>query len=169
MSQANLRKQRAIINVGLSKLPSKELTDAVDRAVRAGYLVVVPAGDANEDACHFSPANSNFALTVAGLDKNDRPLLSNYGRCVDMFAPGVDIKTAGLGIDLRNRSYLAFGSDYAAAHVAGVAAVYLSADPRLKPEKLIERIMNFSQHGVIRQLHSDTPNVLLYNRKPITN
>lgn len=154
-----------IINVGFTRLPINAVTQAVEKAVAANIPVIVPAGDAHEDACLYAPSNSHAAIVVAAVDRQDRPLLGNFGKCVDIFAPGSAIKTAWIGKNASNRTYHAFGSSFAAAHVTGIAALLLGIDKTLTPARLSEMIMNISTANVVQGINDDTPNRLAFNRR----
>jgi len=160
------RRPSAIINIGFTRLPVDGLVEAVDRAVAHGIPVVVPAGESNEDACLFSPSNSRQAVVVGASDRFDRPLIiSNHGECVNIYAPGAYILTAGSGVDSPNRTQVGYGTSFAAAHVAGVAAVMMSVNPSLTPENLVDYMYNISQSDIMKNVGPDTVNRLLYNRR----
>ncbi|WKX70168.1 S8 family peptidase [Streptomyces sp. XD-27] len=114
-------KKPAVANLSLGGPYSAAMNRALEGLAAAGVFPVVAAGNENSDACATSPASSPGALTVAATDQKDRKApFSNWGRCVDINAPGVDIRSAYLGGTFRELS----GSSMAAPHVTGVAALY---------------------------------------------
>jgi len=152
--------QKAVFTSSLAlngKSPSVEA--AIDQAVRYGLTVVVAAGNDNADACNYSPSFVPSAIVVASMDKNDRRSAdSNYGKCVDIFAPGSDIPSAGLGT---SAGVVMSGTPMAAAHVAGGVALLIAEYPLLTPAQLAETL---TTHGTKDKV-SDTkgsPNILLF-------
>lgn len=123
---------------------SEALDDAIKTSIAAGVTYVVSAGNRADDACHYSPAAVPDAITVgaATITENHpladtRFILSNYGRCLDLFAPGGGILSARNTDDQpASRS----GASMAAAHVSGVAALILELDPRATPADVWNRI-----------------------------
>src|SRR5690349_16665155 len=122
----------AVINMSIGGPASPALDSAVEGAVAAGVVVAVAAGNDNTDACTVSPARAPSALTVGATDQNDaRAWFSNYGSCLDIFAPGVGITsdyytsdTAFAGMN---------GTSMASPHVAGAAALILGEHPSDTP------------------------------------
>jgi len=109
---------------------------AVDNAVKAGIAFIVAAGNDNNDACKYSPASSNLCISIAATEVYDnagkqtdaRSYFSNFGSCVDMFAPGTMITSAWIGASntaIRTIS----GTSMAAPHVCGVAALFFDKNP----------------------------------------
>jgi subtilisin family serine protease len=175
-------------------VPAGSWSRALEAAVRAlveerGFTVVVASGNSAIDACDVTPANVGPALTVAGSNiggnKFDRaadrdggggggePLYrwSNTGRCVDVFAPGVEIfsacGSAGRCERLTPDAYtFASGTSMAAPLVAGVAAVYLGEHPGATPAEVHAAIIDAATRGALApgaQLPG-TPNALLFSR-----
>jgi len=102
------------------------MDNCVSNLVENGITVVVAAGNSNTDACSFSPARAPDALTVGSTDISDRRSgFSNYGTCVDVFAPGSSITSAWIGGE--NASRTISGTSMATPHVAGAVAMWLSA------------------------------------------
>ena len=126
----------AVANLSLGGSYSISINNAVANLVRvAGVVVVVAAGNSNADACNSSPASELTALTVGASQSSDsRASYSNYGTCLDLFAPGTDIKSTWIGSNIATNTIS--GTSMASPHVAGVAALYLSANPGATPEKV---------------------------------
>ncbi|MGH9269179.1 MAG: S8 family peptidase, partial [Acidimicrobiales bacterium] len=130
---ANARKP-AVANISLVGGPSRSLDDAVRRSVASGIIYSVAAGNGGEEACASSPARAGAGtdgiVTVAVTDSEDREASwSNYGACVDLWAPGVRVRSTGMG----GGTAILSGSSMAAPHVAGGAARYLSPRPGADP------------------------------------
>lgn len=133
---------------------------AVESMVAAGVTVVVAAGNENQDACNVSPAQSPAAITVGATTITDgRSVFSNYGACVDIFAPGSDILAAS---NKPGQTMSISGTSMAAPHVAGAAAAILSENPTFTPAQVKTALVDLALDGVISNVGAGSPNKLLH-------
>ncbi|XP_036244241.1 proprotein convertase subtilisin/kexin type 9 [Molothrus ater] len=141
-----------VVLLPLAGALSPALNAGCRRLARTGAVMVAAAGNYKDDACLYSPASEPEVITVGATDSQDRPasigtLGTNFGRCVDLFAPGDDI--VGASSDCSTCFTARSGTSQAAAHVAGIAAVLLSAEPRLSRAELRQRLLRFSTKGAV--------------------
>ena len=138
---------------------STALNDATTNLWESGVFVAVAAGNDNADACQASPASANGAFTVAASEKTDaKASYSNWGTCVEAYAPGSAIKSdflLGLTATLS-------GTSMASPHVAGVAALYKSAFGDAPSATVSDWIIANATADVIAGNPTGTPNRLLF-------
>lgn len=152
----------SIVNLSLGGPISDALNIAVNDASDLDNLIfVVAAGNSNEDACNISPASAKKAFTVASVDSSPkRSSFSNYGKCVNIFGPGDDIKSADIDSvsDYRVRG----GTSMASPHVVGALALYWERYPGKKAKRIINKLLNAAVNDTIDGLQdTNTPNVLV--------
>merc|ERR1719384_1688843 len=136
------------------------MRDAVDAAVNGGVTVVVAAGNSNTDACRFSPAFVTSAITVGSTTSLDaRSSFSNYGSCVDIWAPGSNVVSSSHTSDTGSRSLS--GTSMACPHVSGAAALVLEADPSMRASAVVSELLNNAEYNQISGLRSGDTNALL--------
>ncbi|MGO4777481.1 S8 family serine peptidase, partial [Lysobacter sp. 2RAB21] len=132
----------AVANLSSGFSPSPTLDTAIANSVASGVAYAVAAGNNNGDACNISPARAPAAMTVGAIDPNNdtRAGFSNFGTCVDLFAPGVNTLSAGIANDASTA--VMSGTSMASPHVAGVAARYLEIHPAATPAAVWAAIHN---------------------------
>jgi serine protease len=162
----------AVISMSLGgKGGSKVEEAAVKRAVDAGITVVVAAGNDNDNACRYSPAFVKDAITVGATSSGDaRASYSNFGSCVQIYAPGTNIKSlwhAGSSFSSSMPTKTISGTSMACPHVSGAAALLLGEDASLTPAKVTEKLVAASVKNVISGLTRQCPNKLLSVTDPV--
>lgn len=149
----------AVANMSLGGGYSGSLNTAVTNLANSGVFVAVAAGNEGQNACNVSPASASGTYTVAASDKTDtRASFSNYGSCVDGYAPGVAIKSAWLNGGTNTIG----GTSMASPHVAGVAALYKGRNGDAASSTIVSWLNTNATANVIKSNPSQTPNRLLH-------
>ncbi|MCT9503407.1 S8 family peptidase [Acinetobacter baumannii] len=153
-------KKPAVVNMSLGGEANASLDSAVENLFNNGYVMVVAAGNSNTDACSSSPARVSKAITVAATDSTDtRASYSNYGSCVDIFAPGSQINSSWIGSNTATK--VLNGTSMATPHVVGVVAEMLQSIPSATPQTISTNLLNQASNNVVKN-PSGSPNRLLY-------
>ncbi|HEU4879440.1 MAG TPA: S8 family peptidase, partial [Gemmatimonadaceae bacterium] len=150
----------AVANMSISGGYSDAVNTAVQNSINSGVTYVVAAGNAAADACSYSPASAAAALTVGATTSADAEAsFSNYGSCVDLFAPGNSIYSAWNTDDYSMGT--SSGTSMASPHVAGAAALYMESNPGASPATVAQAIMSNVTTGALNSLIGSSPNRLL--------
>jgi subtilisin family serine protease len=158
-------KKPAVVNMSLGGSGTNtSLENAVRRSISAGFTYVLAGGNSGQDACNFTPARTPEAITVGASDRADKRSIwtagsSNYGRCLDIWAPGSDIVSASHSSDTGTRSM--GGTSMASPHVAGAAALYLSANPSATPAQVRSALVGAATPNKLTDIRTGSPNLLL--------
>lgn len=154
--------QPAVANMSLGGGASSALDTAVNNSINDGVSYAIAAGNSNANACNYSPAHVAAAITVGSTTSTDaRSSFSNYGSCLDVFAPGSNITSAWYTSDAATNTIS--GTSMATPHVAGVAALYLQGSPSATPATVRDAIVNTATTGVVSNPGSGSPNRLVYS------
>lgn len=156
-------------NMSLGGGKSVTLDKAVNAAVDVGIHFAVAAGNDNADSCSYSPAAAANAVTVgASTLADERAYFSNYGKCNDIFAPGLNIQSTWIGSKYAVNTIS--GTSMASPHIAGLLAYFLSLQPagdsayavaQITPKKLKQSLISVATLGALTDVPSDTKNVSL--------
>jgi subtilisin family serine protease len=162
---ADHRSGPAVANMSLGGNASTSLDTAVANSINDGVTYAIAAGNNNKDACRYSPARVPAALTVGATTSTDaRASYSNYGSCVDLFAPGSSIKSDWIGSNTATNTIS--GTSMATPHVTGVAALYLQAVPSASPAAVAVAIKSGATPNKVSNPGRNSPNLLLYSLIP---
>ena len=151
----------SVANMSLGGPVDQVLDDAVRNAIKSGVTFALAAGNDGQSALLQSPARVSAAITVAASDIDDNQAeFSNYGKAIDLFAPGVDITSSWNDSDTGSNSIS--GTSMASPHVAGAAALYLGLHPSATPAEVSAALVKASTPGKIKNPGTNTVNKLLY-------
>jgi subtilisin family serine protease len=152
----------AVANMSLGGGASSALDTAVNNSINSGVTYAVAAGNSNVDACGSSPARAPAAITVGSTTNTDaRSSFSNFGTCLDIFAPGSSITSAWYTSDTATNTIS--GTSMASPHVAGVAALYLHQNGNQPPATVRNALVAAATSGVVTGAGTGSPNLLLYS------
>jgi cerevisin len=159
----------ANMSLGGGKSPTLDM--AVNAAVDAGIHFAVAAGNDNADSCNYSPAAAENAVTVgASTLADERAYFSNFGKCNDIFAPGLNILSTWIGGKYATNTIS--GTSMASPHIAGLLAYLLSLQPAkdsayavadITPKKLKANLISIATEGALSDVPTNTKNILAWN------
>lgn len=149
----------SVANMSLGGGFVQAVNDAVTNSIAEGVTYAVAAGNDGQNACNTSPASTPGALTVGATDSTDtKPSWSNFGACVDVFAPGVNITSAWRTSTTATNTIS--GTSMASPHVAGLAAQFLYTNPTATPATVAAALKNTAVAGVVSNPGAGSPNLL---------
>lgn len=151
----------AVANMSLGGGASTALDNAVNNSVASGVFYAVAAGNENANACNSSPARAANAYTVAASTSSDqRASFSNFGACVDVFAPGLSITSTWSTSNTATNTIS--GTSMASPHVAGAAALVRAQNPGLTPTQVAQTLTANATSGKLTSIGTGSPNLLLF-------
>ena len=151
----------SVANMSLGGGFSSSVNTAVANSVASGVTYAIAAGNSNTDACSNSPASAATAITVGATDSTDaRASYSNYGTCLDIFAPGSSITSDYYSSDTGTATMS--GTSMASPHVAGSAALYLSDHLGSSPSQVTNGLLTAATAGDVSSPGTGSPNLLDY-------
>ncbi|KAI1415837.1 subtilisin-like protein [Hypoxylon sp. FL1857] len=160
-AQSQDRITRSVINMSIGGPKFQALDDCVKNAVAAGMTIVVAASNYGVDACTYSPASAPDAITVAASNESDaRPDWSNYGTCVDIFAPGNNIYSAWKDSDSSYQTMS--GTSMASPHVAGLVTYLMSREFISGPKNITNRLVELGTPNKVQNAKG-SPNLIAFN------
>ncbi|MFG2839998.1 S8 family peptidase [Streptomyces zaomyceticus] len=157
----------AVANMSIGGGKTQSVNDAVASSIASGVTWVVAAGNNNADSCSYSPSSTPSAVTVGATNSQDARATgwsngqgSNYGTCLDIFAPGDSIVSTSNSGDTASQSMS--GTSMAAPHVAGAAALLLAANPSWTPAQVRDKLVADATSGKVTDPRNGSPNKLLF-------
>jgi subtilisin family serine protease len=153
----------AVANMSFGGPASVALDQAVKNSIAAGVTYVVAAMNDNEDACNISPARAPNTITVGAATNTDAAAsFSNWGTCVNIFAPGTDITSASFRSD--SATAVLTGTSQATPHVSGVAALYLEVNPGATPAQVSSALTGNATANKLSNMKTGSPNLMLFSQ-----
>lgn len=153
---------RAVVNMSINAGFAQVLDDAIANSISHGITYVVAAGNDAGDACYVSPARANGAITVGATESGDlRWASSNFGPCVDLFAPGRAVVSSFIRSDVDAIPFT--GTSAAAPHVAGTVALMLQVNPAARPQDVLATLRAAATADAVVDAGEGSPNLLLYS------
>jgi len=152
----------AVANMSLGGGASPALDTAVRNSIADGVTYAVAAGNDSADACAGSPSGVTEAITVGATTAADaKASFSNFGSCVDWFAPGVNITSAWWLTDTSTNTIS--GTSMATPHTAGVAALYLQGNPAATAQQVRDALFNLTTKNIVTNAQSANNHLLFSN------
>jgi subtilisin family serine protease len=153
----------SVANMSIQGGKVQSVNDAITNSINSGVVYAVAAANFSDDACLYSPASTPLAITVGATTITDsRASFSNYGTCLDIFAPGENITSDWSSSDTATNTIS--GTSMASPHVAGVAALYLSKHPSATTTQVRDAIVNNATNNKVTNPGTGSPNKLLFSK-----
>ncbi len=153
----------SVANMSIQGGKMQSVNDAITNSINSGVVYAVAAANFSDDACAYSPASTPLAITVGATTIGDaRASFSNYGTCLDLFAPGENITSDWYSSDTATNTIS--GTSMASPHVAGVAALYLSKNPGATTTQVRDAIVDNATVGKVTDTGTGSPNKLLFSK-----
>eukprot|EP01111_Echinosteliopsis_oligospora_P009550 TRINITY_DN281_c0_g1_i2.p1 TRINITY_DN281_c0_g1~~TRINITY_DN281_c0_g1_i2.p1 ORF type:complete len:400 (-),score=149.06 TRINITY_DN281_c0_g1_i2:101-1300(-) len=154
--------KRAVANMSLGGSKSTALNTAVANSIASGMPYAVAAGNENQNACNTSPASVATAVTVGAITStNSRSSFSNWGTCLDVFAPGSDILSDWIGSTTATNTIS--GTSMASPHVCGVLAQQWSVNPSLSSSQLQSQVLSQTSNSQVTSGGTGSPNKIAFS------